>query len=729
MAGVCPAGFFCEGGPRQPCPAGRYSNGVGTVSAAACSACPAGTYSTVVAATSATACVLCAPFDGSTDGSVVCWPGVVSVTAFNPPPVTPGFSLGDVVVVNFSSRTNASVVVTFSPPIGTVSSSWRAGNRELWLAVTNSSGVNASAVDVATGSLSASVSAVFSSDGRSPPSAAVNRTVGGSWGIPAPPVIVDVVVTDGGRNVGPGTNDTLVMTFDQAVWQVTGVQNPLLLTTLLSFQPPFPVEVIVSGAWTSPLSLTLSLTVADGVLSNWSSWNVGSLTVAVRPTANLTSANGESGASNSSAVVRGGSWGDAPGITVSPKNATAVVIALGLPNTTVGYVVITFVVQWSTSALFVDVGAVPNSIAGVQALILVGTPTSPVVDGSNRVVASVVWLSSGGPGSAVDAAVVILTVPATSLRSPLRLDVPRLTTSTPYFFRGSCNGPAGTMGPVVSSDPPSITPQPPLLFFVAAPSAGLPTPGGVVMEAVGEQLGAVGSTVFMVLSSADFGSFRTGDCDVVVPGSRIRCTSPVGVGAGLATAVSVDGVVSPPWANGTLSYSSPAITGLRVVSGESEGEGIGVPTTGGGLVVVEGVNFGPAALAARSLGAITYSPVALSVLLGTPVSFPALNCAITRSHTEVTCGMGPGVGAGLQWSIAIAGQTVSTATTSYRPPVITAVGVVTASGVVSSDPAALNALATAGGQQLVRLCSWVCSCLPPHPPSPVCTGRCMQTHA
>jgi hypothetical protein len=69
----------------------------------------------------------------------------------------------------------------------------------------------------------------------------------------------------------------------------------------------------------------------------------------------------------------------------------------------------------------------------------------------------------------------------------------------------------------------------------------------------------------------------------------------------------------------------------------------------------------------------------------------------------VTCRMGPGVGGGLQWSITIAGQTAFTATTAYHRPVIDAVGVEAAGGLVLSDSAAREALATEGGQYVVRL--------------------------
>ncbi len=700
-AGVCPAGFYCQGGPRQPCPAGRYSNRTGTESAAACVACPAGTFSAASAADSESTCAPCAPSDGSDEGSVACWPGVVSAVAFNPPPLYPGFSAGDVVVLSFSSPTNTTAVVVFSPPIGVTSRSWRAGGRELWVTVVDAAGVNASAVDVATGSLFVSVRGVHSADGVSPASLVDTRVVGGTWGVPTPPAIVDAAAADGGQNVGLGTGDTLTLTFDQAVRQVAGLQVPDALTALLSFQPPLPSSVVVTGAWGSPTSLVLSLAVAGGPPPNWTRWNVGALTVAVLPSANLTSANGESGASVSTALVRGGSWGDAPGVAVFPKNSTTAVVALSLPPSMVGYAVGTFVVQWASGDPVPAAPPLPATTVDVLAWALTGVPSAPAVDGSGRAVATVRLVSSGGAGHASDAAVVTLAAPVTSLPSPLQFDIPHLTTSVAYAFRGACSGPAGVMGPWAPSDPPSITPAPPRIVSVAAPSSGLPTPGGVVLEVTGDQLGAVGSTVYLLLSSAAFGTFRTTDCTVAAPGSRVRCVSPAGVGTGLTVTVSVDGVESRPYANGTLSYSLPAITSLRVLASSDGRDVAGVPTAGGLRVLVKGVNFGPASLGAASLGAVSYSPVALSVALGSTVTFPAVDCSITRDHTEVVCGMGPGVGAGLQWSITVAGQTASTPTTGYRAPVVRGIGVTTASGAVSSSPGDLATLATEGGQQLV----------------------------
>jgi hypothetical protein len=698
---VCPAGYFCTGGARQPCPAGRYSDAEGSTSADACAACPAGTYSEAPAATAESTCVECAPFENSTEGAHACWLGVVSAVAFNPAPVTPGFSVGDVVVLTFSAPTNASATVVFTPSIGATSRSWRAGGRELWITVSSVEGVNASAVDVATGSLSVSVAGVFSASGASPPAPVAVVTVGGTWGVPTPPAIVDVTVFDGGRNVGPGTGDTLVITFDQAVRPVDAVQSADVLASLLTFLPAFPAGVVATGAWRASLTLVVSLAVADGTFDNWAAWNVGTLSVSVRAAANLTTASGESRASNSSAIVRGGSWGDAPAVALSPKSSTAAMLTLSPPTTASSYKVTTYAVQWGTDPAFAGVVAVPATLAGVQAWATSATSLRSMVDDNGNVIAHLALLSSRGPGSAVDTAVVEQSAPASTLPSVLLFEIPRLATSTEYFFRGLCNGPGDGMGPVVLSSPVSITPQPPRVVLLTAPNTGLPTAGGIFVSVAGEHLGGADSTVLLVLSSAELGSFVSGACDVTAPGIRVRCVSPPGAGTGLLMSLSVDGMISPPFANGTLSYLPPSINELHAVDGEGV-SGDGVPTMGGGVVVISGSNFGPAELGPLSLGDVTYSPAALSVALGGSVVFPAQDCAITRSHTELTCRMGSGVGGGLQWSVTIAGQTAATVRSSYRAPVVRSVGLLLDTGVVSFSPEVLTALVTQGGQKLVR---------------------------
>jgi hypothetical protein len=128
-AAPCDAGYACVGGNRTACPAGFYS----AAQATECVPCSAGRYSGSVAAASSDSCVACPVYDGavvqegSYAGAAACWPGVLSVNASNPPPLVPGFSVGDVVTVVFSKPTNgSSSPVQFSPSIGGVAFSWQA---------------------------------------------------------------------------------------------------------------------------------------------------------------------------------------------------------------------------------------------------------------------------------------------------------------------------------------------------------------------------------------------------------------------------------------------------------------------------------------------------------------------------------------------------------------------------------------------------------------------------
>ena len=221
---MCPPGYFCAGGPKQPCPAGRYSARNGTESLDACILCPASTYSGVVAASSEDTCQPCPRFEGSNPGAMECWPGVVSAIASNPPVVLMGLSVGDVVTLNFTRRTSQPVdildKVEFAPSIGVLQPSWRAQGKVLQLTVTSVAGIALSAVDVVNGAVSVSVRGLLSASGLSQVSEEVAVVVGGSWGMPTPPVIIAATAYDSGMNAGLWTNDTLLLAFDQAVQQV-----------------------------------------------------------------------------------------------------------------------------------------------------------------------------------------------------------------------------------------------------------------------------------------------------------------------------------------------------------------------------------------------------------------------------------------------------------------------------------------------------------------------------
>jgi hypothetical protein len=73
----CPAGSYCVAGLQTLCPAGRYNADQGSSSVEDCRACRARTYNSLTGRSSDTWCTVCAPFEGSSEGSSTCWPGVI----------------------------------------------------------------------------------------------------------------------------------------------------------------------------------------------------------------------------------------------------------------------------------------------------------------------------------------------------------------------------------------------------------------------------------------------------------------------------------------------------------------------------------------------------------------------------------------------------------------------------------------------------------------------------
>ena len=60
--------------------------------------------------------------------------------------------------------------------------------------------------------------------------------------------------------------------------------------------------------------------------------------------------------------------------------------------------------------------------------------------------------------------------------------------------------------------------------------------------------------------------------------------------------------------------------------------------------------------------------------------YAATACAVTADHKTAVCTVAPGVADQLKWTIFIGGQSSKEATTSYAPPNITRVGVVSGPG-------------------------------------------------
>jgi hypothetical protein len=707
---VCPRGYYCAGGPRQACPRGRFSDVTGTTSNDNCTACAPGRFSSEVAATSASTCVTCGPGEDSSAGAAQCWPGLLSAVAFNPPPLIVGFSVGDIVVLTFSSPTNAPPVtptlVTFSPPIGATVPTWRRGGRELVVRIQDASGVVPTAVDVASRLLVVTVSGIQSAGGGSPPSAPITLVVGGTWGAPSPPALVSAIATDDGRNVGLDSGDTLLLVFDQPT-SAPAALNTVAVGRLLAFSPPLHALGSVSGVWVNTSALLLTLTFGTPASSRpWLPWNVGSLTVTILPSGNLTSANRESAASNASAVVTLGSWGDAPIAQLAEASATTATVTLSPPVSAVGYGTSVYVVQWSIEE---DFGALPSlmeiSIDTVVTMWALGAQTvEELASAAGAVAGSVYHLP--GTHNGTGTAVAVLS-PLSVLQAPsVIVELGSLTPAERIFVRAACNGPYGALGPAVPTSPVSVVPQPPMVTWVTLAGSVLGTGGGNLVTIVGVHVGDRGTAVTLLLYNGVHGPFQSTSCSVVIPSLEVQCEAPVGVGAGHAVTLSVDGVPSAPFVNTTLSYAPPVILGLAVVRPVSlEGAGDVVGTSGGSTVIITGVSFGPKTLGPRTLGAVSYTSGATRAAAD-GVVFIARECTITTDHVEITCVLAPGVGASLQFAVTIAGQSSVVPRTSYHAPVLTSIGLWTpgSSSVngssVNGSESALSSLDTQGGQVL-----------------------------
>jgi hypothetical protein len=161
-----------------------------------------------------------------------------------------------------------------------------------------------------------------------------------------------------------------------------------------------------------------------------------------------------------------------------------------------------------------------------------------------------------------------------------------------------------------------------------------------------------------VLSNSVY-TFQSGPCTVVTPSAAVRCLAPPGVGANHTVTLVVDGVVSAPYPNRTLSYAAPTLTSVEVLAGPGDARATvdAIGTAGGSVVAIRGLvrdgphcvllwsvprcsvvgvcrlltplpsptsvtnahthqNFGPSGLVPQSLGLVTFSPVGFTLPTG-----------------------------------------------------------------------------------------------------------------
>ena len=132
------------------------------------------------------------------------------------------------------------------------------------------------------------------------------------------------------------------------------------------------------------------------------------------------------------------------------------------------------------------------------------------------------------------------------------------------------------------------------------------------------------------------------------------------------------------WSADVTGYGSPSVL---TVQGPGASDAV---TQGGEMVRLTGTNFG--LQRHNAVSAVSYGPQ------GT--EFSALACSVTRSHAEISCITGVGVGNRLQWQVSIADLSSAVPITDYAPPNVTRTLLIGSGGGPGGPPVNLS---TGGG--------------------------------
>ncbi|KAG2933989.1 hypothetical protein PC115_g5297 [Phytophthora cactorum] len=183
--------------------------------------------------------------------------------------------------------------------------------------------------------------------------------------------------------------------------------------------------------------------------------------------------------------------------------------------------------------------------------------------------------------------------------------------------------------------------------------AEIRTSGAQQVVITGKNFGIMNESVInRVTYGINGDEFTAMNCSIVIDHERILCTTAPGVGNRLAWIVTIDGLTS---ATPTISYAKPFITSL-------DGEGVvNALVRGGQRVIIRGGNFGPSDVA---IDMISY---------GSSGRDYQVTEVIEHNDSTIVCTTEPGVGANLSWIVSVGDQesSLSTATSSYAPPVVT----------------------------------------------------------
>ena len=650
----CSPGGYCSNGTRAECPVGTFNESPGGASLNNCTKCAAGSANPHVGQRFAASCEPCTPPEDCGRGASVCWPGIVSVVASNPPPVVPMLSVGDVVTFTFSKPTNApqltaagvSSFVRFSSPIGSVLAgtwSYDATAFAVTIQAAVPGGVNISGTRI--GALSVALNAsvrVTDASGASGPAVYIPASVTGDWGVARVPEFLPHGGTyapsyarNTGGQAGLGVGDSLLLRFTTPCWRVP-VASSADVRALLEFSPP--IGVGYSGQWviSGPFADTSLIIVVTEALPA-DRWNatataVGALRVSVRASAGMTSLDNSTSASNASTVIALGSWGEVPSITAVQRSCESLRVTLAPPSVTAyGWAAHSYRLQWSISIGFDDEVHSYNVTA----------------------------VHADGTAS---------------------FDVGGLPTNTSIFMRAAARARVMYVGePLAPIDELGPTAAAPGAFVTQFPSITSVSIGGVgtLMAAIGGQVVVISGTWLgidvddvVVTYSNGKTTIAATRCSVSSPNLELTCATSPGVGFGFVFCVKVASATSCAPDAFTARYNAPVILDSVRVARD--------------VFRLSGRDFGPVG---THVDAFLYSPS------DTAVVFYAAECGVRLNDTTIECSAPDGAGANLLWEVVIGGQQSAAQTVAYAIPEIAS---------VSCHPSPCSALDTLG-DDVIRL--------------------------
>ena len=637
---------------------------VGAFRPESCTPCTDNTASSAWNATSNSECAACPRNESSRAGAIVCWPGILSITASNPPPVIPSISVGDTISIRFTRGTN-------TPPVGTAA--------ELSALLSFSSFVGDQLV--ATWSLDRTtlvirIGSLVSSDGLQHADIHATRIgallitfnvsaalrdalevsqaasyapvlVSGDWGVPKVPEFLPVggpfagaFARDTGGQAGLGRGDTLVLRFDNPTRQVA-LNTTSAVDDLLEFSSPIGLQY--TAVWESSggfARAALTITILEPTLTASNGTAVGILRVSVRLSARLTSLDESTAPSNATTVVGLGSWGDVPTATVLVRSATSLRVLLAPPAGRMFWTVLMYRVQWAADAGF-------SSISGT------------------------------------------LDVPATQSETGVGV-ISGLLVSVPVFIRAASHvaisykseqlsNYSRPVGPYYAVPAP-VSPTAPRVTSVAVAGGGnlMDARGGQIVALHGEYLGLRENPEYVRATYTNGNvTYTAAVCRVIDDSVEVRCSTVVGVGRGFVWSLIVDNVTAVAQAGTETQFNLPVILDVKRVISQRLSSSIAY------AYKISGRDFGPVGTAVTS---------AWVTLPSDPrATFASPNCSVAADDSVVLCEQPNGAGAALVWTLVIGYQQSAAPTVTYDLPSIER---------IECDPSPCDALETVGGDTL-----------------------------